>query len=165
MKLQYVDDVAKDAQEVAALISMGLGKRMPSEVEIAFRNSSVRCFVLDHERLVGVGRAVSDGVFYAIIFDVVVHPEYRGRGIGTEIMKRLIASAHTKRVLLYAAPGKEPFYRKLGFLRMKTAMALFEAPAWYQDNGYLEKEAQPTQRGMPKPASGTDHAGRAARQP
>ena len=36
--------------------------------------------------------------------------------------------------ILYANPGKEPFYRKLGFMRMLTAMAIFR----YQDRAVRE---------------------------
>lgn len=36
---------------------------------------------------------------------------------------------HHKKIILYAVPGKEPFYRKLGFKRRNTAMAIFADPA------------------------------------
>jgi hypothetical protein len=37
-------------------------------------------------------------------------------------------------------PGKEGFYRKFGFLRMKTAMAIFENPQQQLERGYLHQE-------------------------
>jgi hypothetical protein len=42
-----------------------------------------------------------------------------------------------RKIILYAVPGKEPFYRKLGFLRMTTAMAIFDDQAAKLKNGYL----------------------------
>ena len=45
---------------------------------------------------------------------------------------------HAK-VILYAVPGKEPFYRKFGFLRMKTAMAIFENQQQQLERGYLSE--------------------------
>ena len=40
---------------------------------------------------------------------------------------------------LYAVPGKEPFYRKFGFKRMTTAMAIFEDQAAMVERGYLSE--------------------------
>ena len=44
-----------------------------------------------------------------------------------------------KKIILYAVPGKEAFYSKLGFMRMKTAMAIFENPQRQVDGGYLNE--------------------------
>ncbi|CAD5374038.1 hypothetical protein RA210_U480001 [Rubrivivax sp. A210] len=38
-----------------------------------------------------------------------------------------LSSGH-KKIILYSVPGKEGFYKKLGFLRMLTAMAIFRDP-------------------------------------
>jgi hypothetical protein len=44
-----------------------------------------------------------------------------------------------KKIILYAVPGKEPFYRKFGFLRMNTAMAIFENQQQQLERGYLSE--------------------------
>jgi hypothetical protein len=44
-----------------------------------------------------------------------------------------------KKIILYAVPGKEGFYRKLGFLRMLTATAIFEDPAAAVARGHLSE--------------------------
>lgn len=44
-----------------------------------------------------------------------------------------------KKIILYAVPGKEGFYGKFGFLRMKTAMAIFENPRQQLERGYLSE--------------------------
>jgi hypothetical protein len=44
-----------------------------------------------------------------------------------------------KKIILYAVPGKEAFYRKLGFERMLTAMAIFEDQAGAFERGYLSE--------------------------
>ena len=36
------------------------------------------------------------------------------------------ASRDHKKIILYSVPGKEGFYKKLGFLKMLTAMAIFK---------------------------------------
>ena len=68
---------------------------------------------------VGTGLVLSDGALHALIVDVIVMPEMRGHGIGTEIMKRLIARCQEAGVLqvqLFSARGKRDFYERLGFV-------------------------------------------------
>jgi ribosomal protein S18 acetylase RimI-like enzyme len=59
--------------------------------------------------------------------------------VGKEITARLLrlAAGHRK-IILYAAPGKEGFYKRVGFRRMKTAMAIFPNPDAAMARGYLE---------------------------
>jgi len=44
-----------------------------------------------------------------------------------------------KKIILYAAPGKEAFYRSLGFRRMTTAMAIFENQARALERGLINE--------------------------
>ena len=87
-----------------------------------------KSFVFDQELLVGAGRAIADGIDCSYLCrSCAVHPGYQGRGLGKEIIGRLRdASAAHRKIILYANPGKEGFYEKLGFLPMKTAMAIFQ---------------------------------------
>jgi GNAT superfamily N-acetyltransferase len=69
--------------------------------------------------VVGTGLVLSDGELHALIVDVIVMPEMRGHGIGTEIMKRLVARCQEAGVLqvqLFSARGKRGFYERLGFV-------------------------------------------------
>ena len=72
------------------------------------------------------GRALSDGIDCSYICDVAVHPNFQGRNLGKAIIEKLISDSRGhKKIILYANPGKEAFYGKLGFHRMNTAMAIF----------------------------------------
>lgn len=115
-----------------------LGRRDPGKLREVFQNSLIRCFVRDGAELIGAGRAITDGVRYTVIFDVVVLPEYQGRGIGRQIMKFLSDRSKAETALLFAAPGKEGFYTKLGYRKMKTALAKFPNPDGHQKAGYIE---------------------------
>jgi hypothetical protein len=42
-----------------------------------------------------------------------------------------------KKIILYANPGTEPFYARLGFLRMNTAMAIWHDPGRTIESGLL----------------------------
>lgn len=106
-----------------------LGNKPPAELETAFSNSLFKCFVFDGAQMVGVGRAMADGVDCSYICDVAVHPDYQGIGLGKDIITKLVSlSEGHKKIILYANPGKEGFYKKLGFMRMNTAMAIFSNP-------------------------------------
>ncbi len=128
-----------DWQELSALYRAApLGDKSPQWLGTAFGNSMFRCFVRDGGRLVGAGRALADGVDCSCICDVAVLPSHQGTGLGREIIARLVAQSHGHRkIILYAVPGKEGFYQKLGFERMRTAMALFQDPAAARAQGYL----------------------------
>jgi len=72
-------------------------------------------------KLIGMARVVGDGFMYFYIQDVIIDPDYQGRGIGHAIMTRVeayLAKACTTgaTVGLLAAKGKEPFYRRYGFI-------------------------------------------------
>ena len=79
------------------------------------------CFLVAREpggRIVGMGRAISDGVSDAYIQDVVVLEAYRVQGIGREIVRRLTERCIAARIGwigLIAEPGTRAFYEPLGF--------------------------------------------------
>ncbi len=120
-----------DWNELSALYKAApLGDKAPAALEKAFTNSMFKCFVFDEGKLVGAGRALADGVDCSYICDVAILPDYQGHGLGKAIVTKLVElSAGHKKIILYAYPGKEAFYQKLGFKRMSTAMAIFENQA------------------------------------
>lgn len=113
-----------DRVQLAALFkAAALGRRSPEDIAKAFRNSRYAVFALHRGRLVGAGRAFGDEVDCAVICDLAVHPDFQANGLGTAILETLTQKVrHHLRIVLYAKPGKESFYMKRGFNRMKTAM-------------------------------------------
>ena len=70
---------------------------------------------------------MADGVDCSYLCDIAVHPDFQGQGTGKEIVKKLIElSKGHKKIILYANPGREGFYEKIGFKPMVTAMAIFD---------------------------------------
>lgn len=140
MALAWTDLIdTVDWNELSALYRVApLGDKAPATLKTVFTNSMFRCFVYADARLVGVGRVLADGADCAYICDIAVLPSHQGTGLGKDIVARLVSlsSAHRK-IILYAVPGKEGFYRKLGFKRMNTAMAIFENQALALERGYL----------------------------
>jgi GNAT superfamily N-acetyltransferase len=117
-----------------------LGNKPPDALAVVYGNSMFKCLVYAGEVLVGAGRALADGLDCAYIADVAVHPEHQGRGLGKAIIRRLVelADGH-KKVILYANPGTEAFYRDLGFLHMNTAMGRWRDMAGAVENGLLSE--------------------------
>jgi len=97
----------------------------PSLHKKAFKNSYVTVFIYHENRIIGFGRAISDGVHQAAIYDVAVHPEFQKKGLGNLILKNIISKLPQCNIILYASPGKEGFYTKNYFRKMKTGMAQF----------------------------------------
>ena len=117
-----------------------LGDKPPDALRTVFGNSRVVSFVYDGEALVGAGRALADGLDCAYIADVAVHPDHQGRGLGRAIIRRLVERSSThKKIILYANPGTEQFYAGLGFLRMRTAMAIWHDPSGAVESGILAR--------------------------
>ncbi|MEQ8199621.1 MAG: GNAT family N-acetyltransferase [Clostridiaceae bacterium] len=104
----------------------------------AFENSHTVIFVFDGDKLVGFGRAISDGVYQAAIYDVAVLPEYQGKSVGRTIVNGILERIPQCNVILYASPGKENFYEKLNFRKMKTGMALFRNAERMKKRGFIE---------------------------
>ncbi|MDH3682790.1 MAG: GNAT family N-acetyltransferase [Acidimicrobiia bacterium] len=117
-----------------------LGDKPPQLLKTVFANSMFTTFAYSGGRLIGAGRALADGIDCAYIADVAVHPEHQGHGLGAAIINRLVtaASGH-KKIILYANPGTESFYAKLGFLPMNTAMAIWHDPAAALESGVLRQ--------------------------
>ncbi|HWS00068.1 MAG TPA: GNAT family N-acetyltransferase [Prolixibacteraceae bacterium] len=107
------------------LKSVGMAYHTSDLNKLAFHNSYAVVFAFDDEKMVGFGRAISDGAYQAAIYDVAVIPDYQGKGIGKTIIDCIIQKCPNCNFILYAAPGKDLFYEKCNFRRMKTGMALF----------------------------------------
>ncbi len=85
----------------------------------AVGNSQFLVAAYDNENLVGFGRVLTDGVLHAMIYELVVHPDYQGKGIGTEILQKLIQwcnEMHIRDIQLFCARGKRSFYEMNGFV-------------------------------------------------
>ena len=134
-------DESVDWDELSSLYRAApLGDKKPMHLQKVFSNSLFKCFVYEDSVLVAAGRALADGADCSYICDVAVMPNHQGSGLGKQVVAHLVeASRGHKKIILYAVPGKETFYRKFGFLRMKTAMALFENQQQQVERGYLSE--------------------------
>ena len=117
---------------------VGMAYYDPDVQKRAFEASHTTVFVYHSGRLIGFGRAISDGAYQAAVYDCAVLPEFQGRGVGKIIMNRILAELSHCNLILYASPGKEGFYKKHGFRLMKTGMARFIKGAAMKERGFTE---------------------------
>ena len=117
---------------------VGMTYYAPETHQRAFEASHTTVFAYQGDRLIGFGRAISDGVCQGAVYDVAVVPEFQHQGIGTIIMKRILERLSGCNVILYASPGKEAFYQKLALRKMKTGMARFKNPEIMREKGFTE---------------------------
>jgi len=79
----------------------------------------------DNGQVVGFVTAVGDGVLSAYIPLLEVLPAYQGRGIGSELVRRLLARlADLYMVDVCCDAELEPFYRRLGFRTLDRGMGI-----------------------------------------
>lgn len=93
----------------------------------ALKNSLYDIIAVDNGRVLGMGRLLGDGLYY-IIVDVIVIPEYQGKGIGSELIKRILDYVNSQipadsraSIQLISESGKECFYEKMGFKKIPHA--------------------------------------------
>lgn len=116
-----------------------LGEKSPEHLKNVFSNSRYKCFIYFKDKLIGAGRALSDGADCSYICDIAIHPEYQNYGLVRSILVRLLEfSKEHQKIILYAVPGKDGFYEKVGFRKMTSAMAIFKNQEKAQMSGLIE---------------------------
>ena len=143
---RWADDVAVvDFDELSNLYRLAqLGDKPPEALATVFANSAFVCFAYEGQALVGAGRALADGRDCAYIADVAIHPNHQRRGLGSTLIRRIVArcSRH-KKIILHAKPGTERFYAMLGFLPIETAMGMKWDPRTTSEPGRLTTAPAP----------------------
>ncbi len=91
--------------------------RTAADVRDMLVQTDLALSVWDGPKLVGFGRVLTDYVYRASIWDVIVDQAYQGQDIGTQIMRHILDHPSLKRVELFwlCTRDKQAFYEKLGF--------------------------------------------------
>jgi GNAT superfamily N-acetyltransferase len=123
MRIERSDEAVPWEQVADLFGAVGWGDRDPKAVRAAFAHSTFKAFAFDGAELIGFGRTIDDGRFYATVVDVVVHPEHQRRGVGRAIVEDLQGRLNGFLVVtLTAAPEVQVFYRRLGWRSQTTGM-------------------------------------------
>jgi ribosomal protein S18 acetylase RimI-like enzyme len=118
--IEYRDIHDVDLDQLEALfVTAGWNDRAYPREKLAalVANSRFVSSAWDGARLVGFARAISDGVSNAYVTTVAVLPEWRGRGIGREVVRRLVEGEGKGRIrwVLHAREELHGFYALNGF--------------------------------------------------
>lgn len=103
--------------------SVGWNELSSRQAERSLHHSEYFVAARHDGKAIGMARLVGDGGYIAYIADVIVLPEYQGRGIGKTMIDMVMQHIQDNMcegemvfVNLMAAKDKEPFYRKFGFI-------------------------------------------------
>ena len=117
----YVCNEAVSVKELADLRESIGWNRMENEYKNPLLTSYYHIAVYEKEVLIGYIDCVSNGVTDAYIQDLMVHPDYQRRGVGTDLMKKMIDYLKKKHIYMISVVFEEnlkPFYEKFGFFNM-----------------------------------------------
>ncbi len=117
MEIEYSDDLSGVRPDALAGFFAGWpSSPAPWQHLEILRGSHAVWLALEGERCVGFINAISDGVFHAFIPLLEVLPSHQGRGIGRELVRRMVATLDgLYGVDLLCDEGLVPFYEPLGF--------------------------------------------------
>lgn len=119
MIYQYNEAVsAKDLSDLRESVGWN---RMEDEYSNPLMISFYHIAVYEDDKMVGYIDSVSNGVTDAYIQDLMVHPDYQGKGLGTELMNQMITYLKENRIYIISVVFEEslkPFYDRFGFSSM-----------------------------------------------
>ncbi len=102
--------------------------RRVEDLAVAIANSEPVITAWDGEQLIGFARATSDGIYRATIWDVVIHPDYQGAGLGRRLVETVLGHPRMNRVerIYLMTTHQQSFYERIGFERnSSTTMVLY----------------------------------------
>ena len=109
----------KDLYELYQLSWWGNDREIP-DIKIMLKNSDINLGICEKEsqKLVGFTRILTDYIYRAIIWDVMVAPNHQKQGLGSQLVNEILNHSQLQNVgtfMLVCLPEMIPFYEKLGF--------------------------------------------------
>ena len=101
-------------------------QRNDAELRRMLRGSDVVVSLWRGKRLVGFGRASTDGIYRAVLWDIVVAGDLQGRGLGRKVVEALLSSPSLRNVerLYLMTTNSAGFYQQLGFQKVDPQQLL-----------------------------------------
>ncbi|MBV6623130.1 MAG: GNAT family N-acetyltransferase [Rivularia sp. (in: Bacteria)] len=104
-------------QKLFTLGAFWAKERNVEDLAEAIKNSEPVIAVWNKQQLIGFARATSDGVYRATIWDVVIHPDFRGTGLGSKLVETVLSHPRMSKVerVYLMTTHQQRFYEKIGF--------------------------------------------------
>ena len=119
--MEYRENGLTYEEYIALRDSVGWYNLAEEQVSKSIKNSIYDIVVEDNGQAIAMGSLIGDGIYF-LIADIVVKPEYQGKGVGSKVIDKLLSYVDTNTpiggrssVQLIAEKGKEEFYIKKGF--------------------------------------------------
>jgi ribosomal protein S18 acetylase RimI-like enzyme len=134
-----------DWERVAEVLHQaGLSHDDAETQKLVFERSYAVAFAYDGNLLIGCGRALSDGIRQAAIYNIAVDETYRGRQVGRAVIESLLEQVKGCIVILYTHPQTIALYEKFGFRRQKTGFVKLDIEPdkmkWMENEGFFLPE-------------------------
>jgi len=114
-----------DGKSISAKLLLELYQYAPwakgrgaTDVQTMLEHSDVILSAWDGEKLAGFGRALTDRVYRAILYDIVIRPDYQHQGLGSSLVEHLLNHPLIAKVPVISlfTRDRQDFYKKLGFV-------------------------------------------------
>lgn len=129
--IQFCDQKSRidieQLQQLLQIAAFWAKDREADDLAVAIANSDPVITAWDGDQLMGFARATSDGVYRATIWDVVIHPDYQGAGLGRKLVQTVLSHPKMNRVerVYLMTTNQQQFYERIGFeLNTSTTMML-----------------------------------------
>jgi ribosomal protein S18 acetylase RimI-like enzyme len=125
MDITYADDAGALSEDQLTGFFQGWPTHPDPSAHLQVLRGSHACWLaMDADRCVGFINAISDGVFYAHIPLLEVLPDYRGQGIGKELVRRMMETLDGMYAIdVVCDESVVPFYESLGLSRCVSMVA------------------------------------------
>jgi ribosomal protein S18 acetylase RimI-like enzyme len=138
----------KQLQYLLTITAFWAKERTLEDLQTAIDNSNPVVTVWDGERSIGFARATSDGVYRAAIWDVIVHPDYQGMGLGRKLVETVLSHPQVSKVerVYLTTTHQQSFYERIGFKRNDTTTMVLYNNNSLTDVSLLEQCAEAIDR-------------------
>lgn len=133
-QIRFCDQRNVDLPQLQALFQVAAfwaKDRRVEDLAVAIANSDPVITAWDHDVMIGFARATSDGIYRATVWDVVIHPDYQGAGLGRKLVETVLSHPKMSRVerIYLMTTHEQSFYQRIGFEpNASTTMVLHNQP-------------------------------------
>lgn len=92
----------------------------PSRIQKMYDASNLILTAWEGDRLVGILRGWIDGAFDGYICDLAIHPDHQKKGIGEEILKRIVSANPQVQFVLRASGIAQDYYQHLDWQKIEN---------------------------------------------